>query len=325
MHYNNMRDVMVVTNRSPFSYIMNEKTKHQNSGGVATAIDSMLRSNGGKWICWGDGKYDDMHPVEDVSGYRVIRIFLTKPEVLGFYINYSNRVLWPLFHYFRNNIAFNTGGFKYYYSVNQKFAEKIKENITDNTVIWIHDYQLMMVPGILRKLGVKNKIIFTWHIPWVSPEFFNILPESDILLNSLAKSDLITFHINKYRLNFRGSLVNLKAENRTIKTAVFPLGIDNKRYRQNNYINGTQKLRIIFSIDRMDYTKGLLQRVRAIENLMRIRHDLHGKFIYLMHVTPSRAGIPEYIEMKKVLEMEIGRINGIYSTSSWIPIIYMYR
>ncbi|MEM0140396.1 MAG: trehalose-6-phosphate synthase, partial [Ferroplasma sp.] len=231
-----------------------------------------------------------------------------------------------LFHYFRGNMKFTRTGFKYYYAANEKFALKIKENIGNDTVIWIHDYQLMMIPEILRSLNVKNTIIFTWHIPWVSPEFFNIVPEAYTLLKSMLESDFITFHTELYENNFHRTVAYMNMQKLMhAKTSAIPLGIDPNRYACKKKHKKSDRIKIIFSIDRMDYTKGLLQRVQAIENLLYMRRDLQGKFVYIMHVTPSRSGIPEYNDIKNSLEMAIGRINGLYSTPHWVPIIYMYR
>ena len=326
-----MDKLFIVTSRAPFSYRTQggKNIRVPNVGGVATALNSVLRRYGGRWVCWGDSRIDRAHEEEDVEGYTIRRIYLTDKEKLGFYNSYSNRVLWPLFHYFRNNIKLDATGFKYYYIANEKFADAIMEKIDSKTTIWIHDYQLMMVPSILRNMGINNNIIFSWHIPWVSPEFFSILPEGKFLARSVAKANLITFHIRLYEKNFRNTLeynnINLVSH---LRTLAVPLGIDTKLYKPltgKHGLHHMKKVSIIFSIDRMDYTKGLIQRVKAIDKVLSYRRDLAGKFVYLMNVTPSRAGIPEYDEIKRQLEMEIGRVNGLYSTSTWVPIIYMYR
>ncbi len=326
-----MKKLLVVTSRAPFSYRSTPggEVIVYNVGGVATTLGSVLKKSGGTWVCWGDSKGDITHSEENIGGYRIARVYLSKTEKFGFYNSYSNRVLWPLFHYFRNNIHFDSTGFKYYYIANEKFAKTIRNNITPDTTIWIHDYQLMGLPSILRTMGIANYIIFSWHIPWISPEFFSILPESKFLLQSISKSNLITFHTRLYERNFFNTLqyqgINVK---NSLKSLAIPLGIDTNFF----YPPKTKTIRpkkasvpIIFSIDRLDYTKGLIQRVKAIEKILSYRKDLIGKFTYIMNVTPSRMGIPEYDEIKNQLEMDIGRVNGLYSTTSWIPIVYIYR
>ncbi len=326
-----MDKLLIVTSRAPYSYrIQNgREIKIQNVGGVATALTGVLKKYRGTWVCWGDGRNDQAHEKEDIDGYTVRRLYLTATEKQGFYNDYSNSVLWPLFHYFRSNIKLDATGFKYYYAVNEKFAKAIIEEIDSKTTIWIHDYQLMMVPSILRNLGIANNIIFSWHIPWVSSEFFSILPEGKFLARSISKSNLVTFHIKLYEKNFHRTLEynNIKLISQ-LKTLSVPLGIDTRVYHplKGQYgMHHVKKASIIFSVDRMDYTKGLIQRVKAIDKVLSYRKDLSGKFIYLMNVTPSRAGIQGYDEIRSKLEMEIGRVNGQYSTATWIPIVYMYH
>ena len=322
---------VVATSSCPFSHekIGNREINSINVGGVATALNSMINKYGGTWICWGKGTNDKKYESEDVKNYKLKRIILERHEKIGFYDGFSNGVLWPLFHYFRQNIKISHSSYKMYYNVNRKFAYKIMEDIDNGTIIWVHDYQLTMVPGILRENNVKNKIIFTWHIPWVSPEFFSIIPEAKNIIESLAKSDIITFHTELYKKNFIDTYKYVFGNKPGSKIYTFPLGIDNKYF---SYANGKKMnlynikdKKIIFSIDRLDYTKGLINRVLAIERLLKKYPEYINKFIYIMSVTPSRSTVVDYIAMKRELEMAIGRVNGEFSTINWSPIRYMYR
>ncbi len=322
---------IIVTSSCPFSHekIGNKEIRSINVGGVATALTSMINKYGGTWICWGKGACDDKYSYENVNNYKLKRVIINKREKLGFYDNFSNGVLWPLFHYFRQNIKFSDGSYKIYYDVNKKFACKIMKNIDNDTIIWINDYQLTMVPEILRENGVKNKIIFTWHIPWVSPEFFSILPESKKIMNSISRSDIITFHVKLYKKNFIDTYNYLFNDKIKSKVYALPLGIDNKYFSSSNgkiiNMEGIVNKKIIFSIDRLDYTKGLINRVLAIEKLLKKYPEYINKFVYIMNVTPSRSTVIDYIAMKRELEMTIGRVNGEFSTMNWTPIKYMYR
>ncbi len=322
---------VVVTNSCPFSHekIGNREINSINVGGVATALNSMINKYGGTWICWGKGTCDKKYESEDVKNYKLKRVILEKHEKTGFYDEFSNGVLWPLFHYFRQNIKISHSSYKVYYNVNRKFAYKIMEDLNNDTVIWIHDYQLTMIPEILRENDVKNKIIFTWHIPWVSPEFFSIIPEAKNIMESLAKSDIITFHTELYKKNFIDTYKYIFGNKPESKIYTFPLGVNNKYYsyargKKMNLYNINDK-KIIFSIDRLDYTKGLINRVLAIERLLKRYPEYINKFIYIMNVTPSRSTVADYISMKRELEMAIGRVNGEFSTINWSPIRYMYR
>ena len=325
---------IIVTSRSPYSYdrVRGKINRRLNIGGVAIVLNDLITQEGGSWVCWGDGTADQDYQEEDNGKFRIFRVILSVPERRGFYDEYSNSTLWPLFHYFREKIQHDQKYFRMYSRVNSLFAESIKKAIRSaDEVIWIHDYQLSLVPGFLRGLGVTNPIVFTWHIPWVSREFYSILPERNQLLQSIASADSITFHTKEYRTNFRDSYEALIGDPKNLdkKLHYYPLGIDYKAYedieRFRKLPKPMERLKIIFSIDRLDYTKGLIARVKAIETLLRTNPELSQKFMYLMIVTPSRTNVGQYMELKNELEMNIGRINGEYGRIGWYPITYIYR
>ncbi|MCL4336596.1 MAG: trehalose-6-phosphate synthase [Candidatus Thermoplasmatota archaeon] len=324
---------LVVTSRCPVTH---ENTGGRdivknNVGGVATALRQVMKQEGGIWVCWGDGNLDHEYLKEDFEGYKIVRIPLTQKERRGFYEDYSNGTLWPLFHYFRERIKQTPNGFGVYQEVNRKFAEKIRECIEPGTIIWIHDYQLALVPKLLKDSGIRNLIIFTWHIPWVAREFFSILPNAAEIADGIANADIITFHTELYKKNFRESCENLLGVERNLDDKLFSysLGIDDEYFRKAHAkplgIDLRKEQKLIFSLDRLDYTKGLVNRALAIESLLKMFPDDIRKFVYVMIVTPSRTSVPEYADMKKQLEMTVGRINGAYSDLSWQPIIYLYR
>ncbi len=325
--------LVVVTSRCPISHekVAGRETVRMNVGGVATALHQALKHHGGSWICWGDGNSDSEYEEEDYEGYRIVRVFLDRAEKHGFYDEYSNGTLWPLFHYFRERIRNTEGSFQQYSRVNQKFAQKILEKSDPDSLIWIHDYQLTLVPGMLRENGVRNFIIFTWHIPWVSSEFYNILPEAREIALSLLQSNMITFHTELYRKNFRESCERVANPEISIDDMTFSysLGIDYRHYSDDAQIKMPGPVpanrKMIFSIDRLDYTKGLINRLLAVERFVRLYPQWRGKFLYIMIVTPSRTTVLEYQKMRREIEMEVGRINGLLGDISWQPVIYMYR
>ncbi|AKA47775.1 trehalose-6-phosphate synthase [uncultured archaeon] len=324
---------LIVTSRCPFSYDKshNKKVTKKNVGGVATALKLLIEKEGGVWVCWGDGKLDPEHTVEDRGNYKIVRVILNQKEKKGFYDEYSNGTLWPLFHYFRERIRFSSDGFKYYKQVNEKFKEKILKYLEPDMKVWIHDYQLTLLPGMLRKSGTQNFTLFTWHIPWVASEFFSILPEAEEIIHSLAKADMLTFHTPLYTSNFRASAQKIlrNSLNENGKLFSISLGIDETYYEKANArkarVKSLEGMKMIFSIDRLDYTKGLINRVLAIENMLDRFPEYAGKFVYVMVVTPSRTSVTEYQSLKRELEMTIGRVNGEHGNLSWAPIIYMYR
>ena len=324
--------IIMVTSRGPFS---NEKkmgkvVKQQNVGGVATGLKKIIERHGGTWICWGDGNADHLFQEEFTDHYKIKRVLLNSREKKGFYDDYSNSTLWPLFHYFREKIEHDSTSYGFYRQVNRKFAEMIRDSAEKDDIIWVHDYQLSLVPQFLKEMGVKNPLLFTWHIPWVSSEFYTILPEREDIVKSIAMCDSITFHTQKYRTNFRHSYERIYGYNKELerKTFTFPLGIDYRSFSHEQVTISKRPFadqKIIFSIDRLDYTKGLVERVNAIEMFMKKYPEFREKFVYLMMVTPSRTGVEEYEKLKERLEMNIGRINGLYGNLTWVPIVYMYR
>lgn len=323
---------LVVTTRCPISYDKagGKVTVRHNAGGVSNSLDKLMAKEGGTWICWGDGTGDREHEVENHNGYTIVRLFLSQGEKKGFYDGYSNGTLWPLFHYFRERIKYTQSYYYYYDAVNRHFAEVVSRQVMDGDTIWIHDYQLALLPGLLRANGIHNPILFTWHIPWVSGEFFGILPESKTILSSLASCDAVTFHTGLYRDNFVEScnLILGRDDEYGKKAFAIPLGID-----YEHYANSGRKIKnpfpddrkTIFSIDRLDYTKGLTDRVLAVRTLLERHPELLGKFSYVLVVTPSRTSIKEYLNAKRDLEMNIGRVNGEFGTVNWVPIIYIYK
>lgn len=322
---------IVVTARGPFSHdkVEGKDVIRHSVGGVATALRRLMRNRGGTWICWGDGSFDREHQEEQVNGYNVSRIILDKREKHGFYEEYSNGTLWPIFHYFRDRTKIRPKSYEQYLSVNRKFAERIKEQYTEGSIIWIHDYQLSLVPGMVKAMLPEAFVVTTWHIPWVAGEFFSILPHSKDIYFSLAQSNLIVFHTEVYAQNFVNtqSEIHINIPNIRSRVTTIPLGIDEKYYSR---IEGHERRKhrerkIIFSVDRLDYTKGLANKIFAIEELLKRHPELEGKFSCLMFVTPSRISVREYQIMKSDLEMHIGRVNGKFGNVDWMPIVYIHR
>jgi trehalose-6-phosphate synthase len=324
---------IIATARAPYSHdrVDGKEVVKQNVGGVASSLRRLMNDRGGTWVCWGDGSLDTEYQEEITERYTVSRIILGSHEKRGFYDNFSNGTLWPLFHYFREKIKTDNLAFEPYITVNRKFAERIAKYANNDTVIWVHDYQLSLVPGMVRRMLPASFIVMTWHIPWVAGEFFSILPQAKQILESLTSSNMITFHTDVYVRNFLETHEQTLGSSFLIKNKVIPipLGIDDKYYATANNSETRRKSypirKTIFSIDRLDYTKGLKNRVMAVEHLLTRHPDLKGKFNYVMLVTPSRTTVSDYILMKRELEMNIGRVNGRFGDLEWTPIIYMYR
>ena len=294
----NMKEKLIlVSNREPYIHekIKNKITMRKAVGGVVTALDPLMQNKGGIWIAWGSGSADfivcDRNNKIDVPPHQpcftLKRVPLSEKEEEYYYKGYANKVLWPLFHIFIEKISLKDTYWKTYYEVNKKFAESVIEEVDSTTKIWIHDYQLSLVPKFIKEAVPAAKIAFFWHIPWPPWEIFGILPQKDELLIGLLHADIIGFHTKSYVNNFincckrKGNItiIDKTVKYSNLETRIFssPLGINYDSYAHYfddnpRRINKKRRLReahntdsIILGIDRLDYTKGILNRLKAFE------------------------------------------------------------
>ena len=356
-HYLNDNNLILISNREPYSHEKTEKgiLAKRNIGGVVSVLDSIMQFIGGVWIAWGSGNADFIQgnevdiPAENPR-YKIKRIKLSEREISKYYRGFANRALWPIFHLFLESAKFEEEEWKYYRKVNQKFALAAVEELTENDLIWVHDYHLSLVPDFIRKEEKKegSKIAFFWHIPWVNWDAFSDLPWREDIFKGLLGSDLIGFHIDSYVNNFLECAEKIDLpiksvdkgegegeisyEDRTIKVKSFPIGINYRAYKTSEKIKKTaerikrrEKVKIIFGIDRLDYTKGLLNKLLSFERFLHKYPEFVGKVTFLQVVTPSRTKVEEYKEMKRKIEENVGRINGLFQNMNWVPIKYFYR
>ena len=338
--------LIIVSNREPY---IHEKTKkgircRKATGGLISALDSIMRSCNGLWIAWGSTIADFIEgdmievPPEDPK-YKLKRIKLSENEIDNYYRGFSNRTLWPLFHLFIDKAIFSKKYWRYYQRVNSKFATAVLNE--DEDFIWIHDYHLSLLPKLIKDENDNAKIAFFWHIPWVHWDVFNKIPWRNEILEGIFGSDLIGFHTNSYARNFiecaekigfsvdrRKKMINYGG--RHIKVRAFPLGIDYKAFRKLEI--KTYRLRkkmkaekIIFGIDRLDYTKGILNRLLAFERFLKKYPEYKEKVTLIQVASPSRTKVEEYRKIKKEIDENVGRINAIFQTMEWTPIKYFYR
>jgi trehalose 6-phosphate synthase/phosphatase len=341
--------IIIASNRLP---IRVEKRKgklsfHPSVGGLATALSSVHDQYQWWWVGW-SGTMSASKEIESkfVSEYQCHPIFLSKKDVEKYYQGFCNRTLWPLFHYFPRTTKYDSSEWDSYKKVNQVFCDKIVEVADPDDVIWIHDYQLMLLPDLLRKHLPKATIGFFLHIPFPPFGIFRLLPWRKELLNGILGADLIGFHTFEYSNNFLDSILCLLGAdnklgrihfgNRIIKAGVFPLGIDFQRFftagkdpqvdseiRRLRRIVGKRK--VVLSIDRLDYTKGIPERLEAFDAFLENNPQWRGNVTLVLAVTPSRDNVYEYQVLKKEIDELVGRINGKYSTIDWNPILYVHQ
>ncbi len=345
--------LVIVSNRLPVTITRREKQLKitPSVGGLATGLDSFYKKYDSIWIGW-PGSTGDNTPQEKKQITRILKnhscypVFLSGYDIELFYHGFCNKTIWPTFHYFTQYATYHNNQWEAYKRINQHFADTIARLINKNDIIWIHDYQLMLLPLYLRQKIPELTIGFFLHIPFPSSEIYRILPCRNALIQGLLAADLIGFHTHDYvrhfseatrRLaGFEFSLGETHTSNRLLRTDTFPMGIDYYRYfnaaddekitREAAKIKtrlGNKK--IILSIDRLDYTKGIPERLEAFDHFLDKNPQYRGKVTFICVAVPSRTNVDSYMQLKKNVDQLISRINGKYGTIDWMPIWYLYR
>ncbi|ORJ62043.1 alpha,alpha-trehalose-phosphate synthase (UDP-forming) [Geothermobacter hydrogeniphilus] len=351
--------LLVVSNRLPI-VLRRDEDRWQVSagaGGLVTALAPVIKANKGLWVGWpGCGDEAPVEPLLDqfgeAEGYQLASVPLSQQEVDRFYLGFSNETPWPLFHDMLGQCRFSTENWRSYQQVNRRFAEVVAGRADENDLIWVQDYQLALVGEELRRLGVRQALGYFLHIPFPSPDLLRRLPWKQELLRGLLAYDLIGFQTLRDRRNFVNSANMLLPEvevigrrrshsllrygDRVIKAGHFPISIDSREFENRARTHEVdeaawflhEKLagrQLILGIDRLDYTKGLPQRFLAFERALELDPALVGHCSLLQVVVPSRTLVPEYRDLKELLDRESGRINSRFSEAGWVPIHYHYR
>lgn len=346
--------VLSVSNRSP--YIFHEVGPYlevkRTIGGVVEAVEPALRLLGGLWIVWSGGsrrhRPEKMAAPLDAPKYQIKFIDLSDQEISQYYDGFANGALWPLCHYFLQKCNFSQEHWQTYIRVNRKFATSVLEELSAYDVVWMHDYHLALAPQFVREHCPSVKIAYFWHIPFPSIDLFRALPWYKEVLLGLLNSDFIGFHIKTYVQNFLDcveSLLDASVDRekglviingRLTKVRALPLGIDFGYYQQLAHspviqakaenIRQTLKSEIVaLAVERLDYTKGILERMQAVELLLDKYPELRKRFSLIQIVAPSRINVPEYCRFKQLVDETIGRINGRFAELDWVPITYHYQ
>jgi trehalose 6-phosphate synthase/phosphatase len=323
----------------------------RSPGGLATGLRGPHERSDGLWIGWpGDisGLSDEQRANlnERLRDMRIVPIELSEAESNGFYEGFSNLVLWPLFHYLLDQVPLDARDWDTYQAVNRRFAEAIAERYQAGDMVWVQDYQLLLVPAMLRELVPNAQIGFFLHIPFPASEVFRILPWRDRLLRGMLGADLLGFHTFTYLRHFTSSIMRILGVEadvdrvayggRVVRLGAFPMGVDAATLRDlaetPRSLAGVEALRgktsserILLGVDRLDYTKGIPRRLLAVERLLAQNPDLRGHLRFIQVAVPSRTQIPAYEEFRRKVDEMVGRINGAYGTVDNVPIHYLYR
>lgn len=348
-----MSKTIIVSNRLPvkISKTDNEYILSTSEGGLATGLGSVYKHGNNKWIGWPGIEITEADDRDKMTAQldelSLIPVFLEQEEINQYYEGFSNEVLWPIFHYYISTYAvYKQSNWEYYNIVNNKFKDAILKIAEPGDVIWIHDYQLLLLPSMIRNELPDVSIGFFLHIPFPSQEMFRLIPWRYELLEGMLGSDLIGFHTYDDVRHFLGAATRIlpvtSSANiitngeRSIVVESFPMGIDVKKYaslplkkevvEQIGSIKETFKnTKLILSIDRLDYSKGILQRLLAFEQLLQQHPEYCGKVTLHMIIVPSRDTVPQYAHLRDEIDKRVGNINGMYRNLDWTPIHYYYR
>lgn len=355
------RRLVIVSNRLPIVVEEDPERGLQlgpGSGGLITALSPVLERRGGRWIGWlgqpgAQGVQDELDRVGEELGYQLVPVSLTAEEVAGFYEGFANEVLWPLFHDFIGHCNFDPEYWPVYQECNRKFAEATARASSEDEYVWIHDYHLMLVARELTRMGVRRDVGFFLHIPFPPLDVFMKMPWRQQIIEALLHYDLVGFQTVRDLRNFvqcveylvEGAQIHAEAEegeaeivlgDRSVRLGAFPISIDYADFLRRSVEDPVSELvarvrmqlpnrKLILGLDRLDYSKGIPNRIRAFGMALERYPELRENVTFLQVVVPSRTGVGEYQHLKDEIDRLVGKVNGTYSQAGWTPIQYIFR
>jgi len=354
--------LLVVSNRLPITVVKEggNLTFQKSAGGLVSGLsaylgslkDSSFTTSEYMWIGWPGITVEDKKKEEvelkALTDFHAYPVFLSEEVMENFYHGFCNKTIWPLFHYFPSFAVYDDAYWNHYKHVNETFCNTVMKIIKPDDVVWIHDYHLMLLPKLLREKMPDIPIGFFLHIPFPAFEIFQLLPmkwRSEIL-QGLLGADLIGFHTFDYTqcflrcvlriLGHEHNMGEILAGDHLAKADTFPMGIDFGRFysavsspevqaEKETLKKNLSDFKVILSVDRLDYTKGIINRLQGYEIFLEKNQQWHRKVILLLIVVPSRIGVESYQQMKNKLDELVGKINGRFGSVDWTPILYQYR
>ncbi|MBT8218983.1 MAG: bifunctional alpha,alpha-trehalose-phosphate synthase (UDP-forming)/trehalose-phosphatase [Bacteroidia bacterium] len=348
-----MGRLVIISNRLPLTIekVDDGYIYHPSSGGLATGLASLDDSLEKIWIGWPGPileEGDQQQIIADLNQKGLVPVFLSAQEIELYYEGFSNKTIWPHFHYFTQYTSYEEKYWEAYQSVNSKVFKIVKDQIRPGDTIWVHDYQLMLLPNLVREQFPDAKIVFFLHIPFPSFEIFRVLPYRKKLLEGVLGADLIGLHTFGYMRHFLSAVYRILGHeatfgeidyaNRRVNVDVFPMGIDYDKFANPEQYYAEDRIglmderrfkskgrKIIISIDRLDYTKGISQRLKAFERFIHTYPQYRGKLTLILLVVPSRSNVDQYQELKQEIDTLVGQIDGDYRTFGWSPVQYFFR
>lgn len=351
MHKNKL---IIISTRLPVSVskVAGKLIFKQSTGGLATGVSSVSKSRESVWVGWPGISSDELNAkdkveiIRELKKYKCHPVFLRETDVENYYSGYCNATIWPLFHYFTKMVSYEPAYWESYKRVNDLFNKEVKQFISEDARIWVHDYQLMLLPQLIREKNENALIGFFLHTPFPSFEIFRLLPQRSEILKGLLGSSLIGFHTYDYvshfltsvnrTVGYENTLGTIDVEGRFVQTDAFPIGIDYNKFAREPKKRNVKKLvksfdifnkhrKIILTVDRSDYSKGIPARLDAYELFLRQNPKYLEEVVMILLAVPSRENVGTYQELRKTIEQKVSRINGQYSTVDWSPIAYRHQ
>jgi alpha,alpha-trehalose-phosphate synthase [UDP-forming] len=350
--------LIAVSNRLPVEVKLRagQPRLSQSAGGLATALESVWRHSHGIWIGWAGAAESDvaarlLQKAARGRPYGFKGVPLTRDEISKFYSGFANEIIWPLFHDMPSRCDFDPEFWEVYQRVNRRFAQAAAEVANGKDFIWAHDYHLMLMGRYLREVDCRSRTGFFLHIPFPSPDMFEKLPWRRQILRSLLQYQVLGFQTDHDRYNFVSCLERILPEATTVREnpynivvlenhrtriGTFPISIAFEEFANhaashevetaaNQFRHELNHKFLVLGVDRMDYTKGIPERLKAFRILLRRYPDLRHRVTLLQVVVPSREEIPNYKELRREVELLVSQINGEFTDSGWVPIHYMHR
>lgn len=352
------REFLVVSNRQPYQHEYSEDgiTVNRPVGGLTASLDPLMQETGGTWIAWGDGSADRdgvdeadrvAVPPENPK-YTLKRVWLSDEQVDGYYYGFSNSVLWPLCHSSLSAIRVEDSYWEQYHRTNKQFADNIAEEAGESPIVWLQDYHLALVPWLVRRrIDGTPTVMQFWHIPWPAWDVYRACPHGEEILRGLLGNDVLGFHVQRYVDNFLkcvdeaipDATIDWRAGDisyRGIRTRVeaIPMGVPFEEIRRKATAHGESEFRafrerhgidedtkIAVGVDRLDYSKGIPERVRALERLWEEHPEWRGELTYVQNGSDSRSELREYRLLQEEVDEEIDRVNDRFGTDDWQPIV----
>jgi trehalose 6-phosphate synthase len=344
------RPVVAVANRLPVQ--QGENGWELSPGGLVTALRPVMSTHRGAWVGWDGGTRGMPQELPD-SSVRLVPIGLSAAQVRNYYHGFSNATLWPLLHNSIEKPRLERAWWFAYRDVNAIFADRALKALDEypDAIAWVHDYQLMLVPQLIRARRPEQPIGFFLHVPWPSPDIFARLPWREQILTGLLGADVVAFHTDEYKGNFLRACARLLGgsgikvsdssvimpDGRVVTASTAPISIDAAEFEQHASDPETESevqalveqfsgRTVLLGVDRLDYTKGIVERLLAVELLLERNPELRTSLVFLQVAVPSRDDVREYRQLRSAVEQHIGRINGKFTEpGSHVPVHYLYR